>query len=54
MPGEDPARRGAHVRAVEAHADTAPHMANLLLAEAGVGAGATRLGAVEACPHPSP
>src|SRR5215207_6848181 len=46
---DDPPRRGAHIRAVEAHGDTAPQMANLFLAEAGVGAGATRLGTVEAC-----
>src|SRR5215218_1734016 len=46
---DDPPRRGAHIRAVEAHGDTAPQMANLFLAEAGVGAGATRLGAIKAC-----
>src|ERR687898_2268713 len=49
LPGDDPPRRGAHVRAVEAHGDAAPQMANLFLAQAGVGAGATRLVAIEAC-----
>src|ERR671910_2860180 len=48
-PGDDPPCRGALIRAVEAHGDAAPHMADHLLAEAGIGAGATRLGAVKAC-----
>src|SRR5215216_4333167 len=43
LPGDDPPRRGAHVRAVEAHSDAAPHMVDHLLAEAGVCTGATRL-----------
>ncbi len=46
---DDPPRGKAHIRAVEAHGDAAPHVVDHLLAEAGVGAGATRLGAVEAC-----
>src|SRR5919112_2949153 len=48
LPGEDPPRRGAHVRAVEAHGDTAPHIVDLFLAEVGDGVGATRLVTVEA------
>src|SRR5215212_8739541 len=49
LPGDDPARTGAYVRAVEAHGDATPHVVDHILAEAGVGAGATRLGTVEAC-----
>src|SRR5215204_3349208 len=49
LPREDPPSRGAHVRAVKAHGDAAPHMADHFLTEAGISAGATRLGAVEAC-----
>src|SRR5215212_1046691 len=49
LPGEYPARRGAHLRAVEAHGYAALQMSGHLFTEAGIGAGATRLGAVEAC-----
>src|SRR5215204_687335 len=41
--------RGADIRAVGTHGDAAPQVLDHLLTEAGVGAGATRLGAIEAC-----
>src|SRR5918999_2677156 len=49
LPGDDPTRRGAHIRAVEAHGDAAPHVADHLLAEARIGAGSAALGTVKAC-----
>ena len=48
LPRDDPPRSSAHVGAVEAHSDTAPHMADHFLAEAGIGAGGAGLGAVKA------
>ena len=48
LPGEDPPRTGALVRAVEAHGDAALHVLDHFLAEAGIGTGRARLGAVEA------
>jgi hypothetical protein len=53
LPGDDPTRGGAHVRAVEAHGDAALHVLDHFLAEASVGAGRARLSAVKSPPTPN-
>jgi hypothetical protein len=50
LAGEDPRGCQAEVGAIEAEADTANHLLNILLSEVGVNIGSTGLLAVDACP----